>query len=44
MRFIDYEYLFGFILAICLWGYQLIQTALISQDIANDCKIYINLN
>ena len=39
LRFIDYEYFLGFILAIGLWGYQLIQTALISQDIANDCKI-----
>ncbi len=38
-RFIDIEYIVGFILAISLWGYYLIQTGIISQDIANDCII-----
>jgi len=38
-RAIDIEYLFGFIVAFSLWGYYLYQTAVISQEIAKDCKI-----
>jgi hypothetical protein len=38
IRFIDVEYLIGFALAFSLWGYYLIQTAIISNDIAKDCK------
>lgn len=38
LRFIDIEYFIGFALAFSLWGYYLVQTAIISQDIAKDCK------
>lgn len=35
------EYLVGIILAFSLWGYHLIKTALISQDIASKCIIIL---
>lgn len=38
IKFIDVEYFIGFALAFSLWGFYLIQTAIISQDIAKDCK------
>lgn len=38
LRFIDIEYFLGFALAFSSWGYYLIQTAIISQGIAQDCK------
>jgi hypothetical protein len=31
------EYLIGFVLAFSLWGYHLVNTGLISQDIATKC-------
>jgi len=40
IKLIEIEYLIGFTLSISLWGYFLYQTAIISQDIANDCKRY----
>lgn len=43
IKCIDLEYFFGLILAMPLWVYLLIQTGIISQDIAKDCKIkYLN--
>jgi hypothetical protein len=38
-KYISLEYLIGIILAFSLWGFHLFKTAVISQEIANKCKV-----
>lgn len=42
-KWIIIEYTCGFILAFSLWGYHLINTGIISQNIAKKCIIYFKL-
>jgi hypothetical protein len=40
-KMISLEYFIGILLAFSLWGYQLINAGIISQDLFKKCKIYL---